>query len=49
MSFLILDFIDADGIDGPQRTVFQPPGDDMFDSVKNLVPGGAKGLRRLFP
>jgi ATP-dependent DNA ligase len=24
-------------------------GDDMFDRVEDLVPGGAKGLRCLFP
>jgi hypothetical protein len=47
--FGILDFIDADGVDLAERPVFQTPGDDMFDRVENLVPGGAKGFRRLFP
>jgi hypothetical protein len=47
--FGVLDFIDADGVDLAERPVLQTPGDDMFDRVENLVPGRAKGLRRLFP
>src|SRR6266849_1921115 len=47
--FGILDFIDADGVDLAERPVFQTPSDDMLDRVENLVPGCAKGLRRLFP
>ena len=47
--FGILNFIDADSVDLAERSVFQTPGDDMFDRVEDLVPGGAKGLRRLFP
>ena len=42
-------FIDADGVDLAERPVLQTPGDNMFDRVENLVPGGTKGLRRLFP
>jgi len=42
-------FESADGVDLAERPVFQTPGDDMFDRVENLVPGCAKGLRRLFP
>ena len=30
-------------------SVLCSPGDNMFDCVENLVPGGTKGLRRLFP
>jgi hypothetical protein len=47
--FGILNFIDADSVDLAGRSVFQTPGDDMFDRVEDLVPGSAKGLRRLFP
>ena len=47
--FGILHLIDADSVDLAERSVFQTPGDDMFDRVEDLVPGGAKGLRRLFP
>jgi len=36
-------------VDLAERSVFQTPGDDMFDRVEDLVPGGAKGLHRLFP
>jgi hypothetical protein len=45
--FGVLDFIDADGVDLAERPVFQTPGNDMFDSVENLVQGCAKGLRSL--
>jgi len=47
--FGVLNFIDAYGVGLAERSVFQPPGDDMFDRVEDLVPGGAKGLRPLFP
>src|ERR1700736_1540324 len=47
--FGVLDFIDADGVNLAERPVFQTPCDDMFDRVEHLVPGCAKGLRRLFP
>ena len=33
MSFGILDFIDADGVDLAERPVFQTPGNDIFDGV----------------
>src|SRR5271167_576316 len=49
MPFGVLDFIDADGVDVAERPVLETPGDNMFDRVENVVPGGAKGLRRLFP
>jgi hypothetical protein len=45
----VLDLIDADSVDLAERSVFQTPGNDMFDCIEDLVPGGAKGLRRLFP
>jgi hypothetical protein len=45
----VLDFIDANGVDLAERPVFQTPGYDMFYSVEDLVPGCAKGFRRLFP
>jgi len=47
--FGVLDFIDANGVDLAERPVFQTPGYDMFYRVEDLVPGGAKGLRRFFP
>ena len=47
--FGILNFIDADSVDLAERSVFQTLGDDMFDRVEDLVPGSAKGLRRVFP
>jgi hypothetical protein len=47
--FGVLDFIDADGVDLAERPVLETPGDNMFDRVEDLVPGGAKGLRSLFP
>jgi hypothetical protein len=34
----------ADSVDLAERSVFQTPGDNMFDRVEDLVPGGAKGL-----
>ena len=49
VSFGVLNFIDADSVDLAERSVFQTPGDNMLDRVEDLVPGGAKGLRRLFP
>ena len=49
VAFGILDLIDADRIDLSQHPMLQPEGDDVFHRVEDLVPGGAKGLRRLFP
>ena len=44
VAFGVLDFIDADGVDLAERSVFQTPGHDMLDCVENLVPGGTKSL-----
>jgi hypothetical protein len=44
-----LDFIDADGVDLGQRPVFQTPGDDVFDGIKNLFPGSTKRFGGFFP
>ena len=49
MPFGILNLIDADSVDLAKPSVFQTPGDDTFDRVEDIVPGGAKGLRRLSP
>jgi hypothetical protein len=49
VSLGVLNIIDADSVDLAERSVFPTPGDNMFDRVEDLVPGGAKGLRRLFP
>jgi hypothetical protein len=38
VTFGVLDLIDSDGVDSPECAVFQPKGDDMFDSVENLFP-----------
>jgi hypothetical protein len=46
--FGVLNFIDADSVDLAEHSVFQTPGDDMVARVEDLVPGSAKGLRRLF-
>ena len=45
----VLDFIDANGIDLSQGPVFQSPGDDMLDSVENLIPASTKRLGSFFP
>jgi len=55
VAFGVLDLIDADRIELSQRPMLQrsfnapPEGDDVFRRVEDLVPGGANGLRRLFP
>jgi hypothetical protein len=49
MAFGVLDFIDADGVDLAERPVLQTPGDDMFDSIKNLFPGSTKRLGGFLP
>ena len=49
VAFGVLDFIDADSVDLTQHPVLQPKGDDVFHRVEDLVPGGAKDLRCLFP
>ncbi len=49
VAFGVLDFIDADGVDLAERPVLQTPGDDMFDGVKDLVPGSAERLGGFFP
>lgn len=49
VTFGVLDFVDADRIDLAQYPAFQPESDDVFHRVENLIPGCAKGLRRLFP
>ena len=40
--FGILNLIDADSVDLAERSVFQAPGDDMFDRVEDLVSGVRK-------
>ena len=49
VAFGVLDLVDSDGVDLVESTMPQPKGDDMLDCVEDLVPGCAKGLRRLFP
>src|SRR4051794_35638898 len=49
VAFGVLDLVDSDGVDLAERAVLQSERDDMFDRVENLVPGCAKGFRRLFP
>src|ERR1039458_8381861 len=49
MSFGILDFIDADGSDGGQGAMLQPPVDDALDGVADLIPSGMERLRSFLP
>ena len=49
MSFGILDFIDADGSDGVQGAMLQPPVDDALDGVADLIPSGMERLRSFLP
>jgi hypothetical protein len=38
MSFGVLDFVDADGIDLAEDPMLQPESDDVLDGVENLFP-----------
>jgi hypothetical protein len=49
VAFGVLDLVDSAGVDLAERAVLQSERDDMFDRVEDLVPGCAKGFRRLFP
>src|SRR3954469_14280424 len=49
VAFGILDFIHADGINLAQGPMLESRGDNVFDSVKDLVPGSAKRLGGFFP
>src|SRR5215467_6376265 len=49
MTFGVLDFIHADGVDLAQFAVCQSPMDDVFDSIENLIPGSAKSRGRFLP
>ena len=49
MAFGVLDFIDADSVDLAERPVFQAPGDDVFDGVKDPFPGSTKRRGGFFP
>src|SRR3984957_6805016 len=46
---ILLDFVDADGIDGAEGAVLQSIGDDILDGIEDLVPGSAEGLSGFFP
>ena len=45
MALGVLDFIDADSVDLTQFPVFESPGDDMFDRIKNLPRQGNLWVR----
>jgi hypothetical protein len=45
----VSDFIDAHGVDQGRGSGVPGLGDDMFDGVESLIPGGAKRPRRSFP
>ena len=49
VAFGILDLIDADRMGLAWHPVLQSEGNDVFHRVEDLVPGGSKGLRCLFP
>jgi hypothetical protein len=49
MPFGVLDFVDPDGINLTDRAVLQVEHDDMFDSIDDLIPGGAERLGRFLP
>jgi hypothetical protein len=38
VTFGVLNLVDPDGIDLAEHSMFQPKGNDMFDSIENLVP-----------
>ena len=43
----VLDFVDADCVDLAQCAMLQPPSDNTFDGIKDLVPRGTERLRSL--
>src|SRR5438477_8461565 len=45
----MLDFIHAEGLKGSQRPVLQSPTHHILHGMADLLPGGVKGFRRLFP
>jgi len=45
----VLDFVDADCVDLAQCAMLQPPSDNTFDGIKDLVPRGTERLGGLFP
>src|SRR6266571_2931574 len=45
----MLDFIHAEGLKGTQRPVLQSPTHHILHGMADLLPGGVKGFRRLFP
>ena len=45
----VLDLIHSDGIDLSQNPVFEAPGDDVLDSIEDLLPGSTKGFGGFFP
>jgi hypothetical protein len=49
VAFGVLDFVDADGIDGAEGAVLQSIGDDILDGIEDLVPRSAEGLSGFFP
>jgi hypothetical protein len=38
VTFGVLNLVDPNGVDLAEHPMFQPKGDDMFDSIENLVP-----------
>ena len=47
--FGVLDFVDSDGVNLAEHSVFQAPGDHVLHRVEDLVPGSAKRLGRFLP
>jgi len=49
VAFGVLDFVDADGIDGAEGAVLQSIGDDILDGIEDFIPGSTEGLGGFFP
>ena len=49
VSATILDFVDAQGADRAELAMAQPPVDDPFHCIEDLLPTGSEAQRRFFP
>ena len=45
----VLNLIDSDGVDPANLPVFQSVGNDMLDSIEDLIPGSTKVLGDFLP
>ena len=44
-----VDLVDADGAQGPELAMLEPPSHDIFHRLANLIPGRAEAQRRFLP